>query len=70
MDGGIGVLILFFLGLAAALAVLLLVLNGRWKSTGQQLREARSNVVPATALLLLGVAGVGIAIFVVSQLLL
>lgn len=69
MDGGIGVLILVVVALAAGISAMLLTLNARWKSAGQILHEARENVVGATALVLLAVAALSIATFVVTELL-
>ena len=69
MGGGIGALILLVVALAAGLSAILLTLNARWKTTGQLLREARENVVAATVLVLLAVAALSIAGFVISELL-
>lgn len=69
MGGGIGVLILVVVALAAGLSVMLLTLNARWKSAGQILREARENIVAASVLVLLAFAALAIAAFVVLELL-
>lgn len=69
MGGGIGALILVVVALAAALTVLLLTLNARWKSAAQILQEARENIVGATMLVLLALAALSVAVFVVSELL-
>lgn len=69
MGGGIGVLILGIVALAAGVAVVLLTLNARWKSGGQMRREARENLLPASMLVLLALAALSIAAFVVAQLL-
>lgn len=69
MEGGIGALILVVVALGAGVAVMLLTLNARWKSVGQQLREARRNAVGATLLVLLALVALSIAAFVVSELL-
>lgn len=69
MGGGIGVLIILAVGIAAGIAVMLLTLNARWKTAPQLLRQARENATGATALAVLGVAAVSIVIFVVGELL-
>ena len=68
MGGGIGVLIILAVGIAAAIAVMLLTLNARWRTAPQLLRQARENVVGAIALALLGLAAVSIVIFVLTEL--
>lgn len=54
--------------LAAGISGMLLKLNARWKPTGQILRDARENVVGATALALLAFAAVSVTAFVVWEL--
>jgi hypothetical protein len=69
MSGGIGVVILMIVAVAAALTVTLLALNARWKSAGQILSETRENLVPVAALVLLALAALSVAAFVVWELL-
>lgn len=69
MEGGIGALILGVVALAAGISGMLLTLNARWKSAEQILHEARENAVGATALVLLALAALSIAAFVVRELL-
>ena len=68
MGGGIGVLIILAVGIAAGIAVMLLTLNARWKTLPQLLRQTRENAAGATALVVLAVAAVSIVIFVLSEL--
>lgn len=68
MGGGIGVLIILAVAIAAGIAVMLLTLNARWRTAPQLLRQARENVVGAIALALLGIAAVSIVIFVLAEL--
>ena len=68
MGGGIGVLIILAVGIAAGIAVMLLTLNARWRTAPQLLRQARENVVGALALAVLGLAAVSIVIFVLGEL--
>jgi hypothetical protein len=68
LGGGIGVLIILAVGIAAGIAVMLLTLNARWRTAPQLLRQARENVVGAIALAVLGLAAVSIVIFVLGEL--